>query len=156
MTFDVVFIHGTGVREPVCSKTFNKITNHLRARDRNLSFHKCYWGGSCGTTLNAGGQSIPVENENKALGVNLSDEEYFLGLWELLYQDPLIELQILAIRSGENETVFGSQPNNELENRVRALTPSSELQETLDLPLSVIIISIERIDSLEKSFRFAL
>jgi len=44
----------------------------------------------------------------------LLHEEYLLGLWELLYQDPLIELQILAIRSEESET------------------PSSELKEMLD------------------------
>jgi len=132
MTFDIVFIHGTGVREPACSKTFNKIVNHLKERDKNLNFHKCYWGGSLGTTLNAAGQSIPVENQNRALNEDLSDEDYFLGLWELLYQDPLIELQILAIREGKNETVFGTQPDNELDRMVRALTPSSELQEMLD------------------------
>ncbi len=120
------------MREPGCSKTFNKIVNSLRARNKNLSFHKCYWGGSCGSTLNAGGQSIPVVNENKALNVDLSEEEYFLGLWELLYQVPLIELQILAIRTGEKEVSFGAPPDNELDNRVRAFNPSPELQEMLD------------------------
>ena len=132
MTFDIVFVHGTGVREPACSKASNKIVNHLKERDKSLSFHKCYWGGSLGTKLNVGGQSIPVVNTKKTLDTNLSDEEYFLGLWELLYQDPLIELQILAIRAGETEAVFGAPPDNELNNRVRAFTSSPELQEMLD------------------------
>ena len=85
-----------------------------------------------GSTLNAGGQSIPVGNQSKALNEALSDEDYFLGLWEFLYQDPLVELQILAISVGETEAVFGAQSNNDLDDRVRAFTPSSELQEMLD------------------------
>lgn len=132
MSFDIVFVHGTGVREPIYSKTFSTISQKLKARDENLRFHKCYWGGLLGTTLNAGGVSIPISDTTKAIQTNLSEEDYLLGLWELLYQDPLIELQILAIRSEHNEIVFGEKPSNDLDNRVRALTPSSELQEMLD------------------------
>ncbi|MGK7953629.1 MAG: roadblock/LC7 domain-containing protein [Xenococcaceae cyanobacterium] len=100
MEFDIVFLHGTGVREPACSKTFNTIVRNLKARDENLRFHKCYWGGSLGTTLNAAGQSIPVEDANKALDVNLSDEEYLLGLWELLFLTTLLFGVILISSEG--------------------------------------------------------
>ncbi len=130
--YDLVFIHGTGVREPAYSKAFSIISQNLKKRNENLCFHKCYWGGSLGTTLNAGGLSIPVSDTKKAVETDLSNEEYILGLWELLYQDPLIELQILAISSGENEAVFGEKPGNDLDNKVRALAPSSNLQEMLD------------------------
>lgn len=129
--YNVVFIHGTGVREPAYSKNFSIISQKLKERNGNLRFHKCYWGGSLGTTLNAGGLSIPVSDTKKAVEKDLSNEEYILGLWELLYQDPLIELQILAISSRENETVFGVKPGNDLDNKVRALIPSSNLQEML-------------------------
>ncbi len=48
---DLVFIHGTGVREPAYSKAFSIISQKLKERNENLCFHKCYWGGSLGTTL---------------------------------------------------------------------------------------------------------
>ena len=130
--YDIVFIHGTGVREPAYSKTFSIISQKLQERNENLRLHKCYWGGSLGTTLNARGVSIPVSDTKKAVETNLSNEEYILGLWELLYQYPLIELQILAISSGENEAIFGEKPGNDLDNRVRALIPSSLLQKMLN------------------------
>jgi hypothetical protein len=129
---DLVFIHGTGVREPAYSKTFSIISQKLKERNENLCFHKCYWGGSLGTTLNAGGLSIPVSDQKKASETDLTDEEYVLGLWELLYQDPLIELQILTISSEDKRTVFGEKLGEDLDNRVRALNPSSNLQEMLD------------------------
>ena len=132
MQYDIVFVHGTGVREPAYSKTFSIISQKLKKRNQNLRFHKCYWGGSLGTTLNSGGLSIPPSDTEKALEKDLSNEDYILGLWELLYQDPLIELQILAIRSGEKEAVFGSNPGDDLDNKVRALTPSSSLKEMLE------------------------
>ena len=130
--YNLVFIHGTGVREPAYSKAFSIISQKLKERNENLRLHKCYWGGSLGTTLNAGGLSIPVSDTKKAVETDLSNEEYILGLWELLYQDPLIELQILAISSGENEAIFGEKPGNDLDDKVRALTPSSSLQDMLD------------------------
>ncbi len=38
----------------------------------------------------------------------------------------------MAISSGENKTIIGEKPGNDLDNKVRALTPSSSLQEMLD------------------------
>ncbi|MFM7786776.1 MAG: hypothetical protein ACKO90_00835, partial [Microcystis panniformis] len=128
---DLVFIHGTGVREPAYSKTFSIISQKLKERNENLRFHKCYWGGSLGTTLNAGGLSIPVSDQKKASETDLTDEDYVLGLWELLYQDPLIELQILTISSEDKGAVFGEKLGKDLDNRVRALNPSPNLQEML-------------------------
>ncbi|MCZ8163509.1 MAG: hypothetical protein O9275_22915, partial [Microcystis sp. LE19-196.1B] len=130
--WNLVFIHGTGVREPAYSKTFSIIIRKLKERNENLRFQKCYWGGSLGTTLNAGGLSIPVSDQKKASETDLTDEDYVLGLWELLYQDPLIELQILTISSEEKGAVFGEKLGEDLDNRVRALNPSSNLQEMLD------------------------
>ncbi|MGL5796249.1 MAG: hypothetical protein ACRC06_17970, partial [Waterburya sp.] len=132
MELDIVLVHGTGVREPAYSKTFSMVQQQLENRSEDLRFHKCYWGGRYGSTLNAGGLSLPKFDENKAIVNDLSDDDYYLGLCELLYQDPLIELQILSIGSEESETVFGEKPGNDLDDKVRALTPSFELQEMLD------------------------
>jgi hypothetical protein len=85
---DLVFIHGTGVREPAYSKVFSIISQKLKERNENLCFHKCYWGGSLGTTLNAGGLSIPVSDQKKASETDLTDEEYVLGLSKIWVKTP--------------------------------------------------------------------
>ena len=132
MKFDIVFVHGTGVREPAYSKTFSIVRQELGKRSKNLRFHKCYWGGAHGSTLNSGGLSIPTSDIKKSLTSDLSNEEYELGLWELLYQDPLIELQILAIGSDNNGVSFGANPGDDLDIKFRGFTPSQELQEMLE------------------------
>ena len=133
MGFDVVFVHGTGVREPGYSKAFNTISQNLKERDDNLRVHKCYWGGMHGTTLNAGGLAIPPFDSNRSLDRNLTDKEFTLGWWELLYQDPLIELRMLSLRSGTKGFVPGQKPSGDiLDNSFRTLIPSLNLQEMLD------------------------
>ena len=129
---DIVFVHGTGVREPAYSRAFSIVSKNLKERG-DLRIHKCYWGGPHGTTLNAGGQSIPDFDTNRALGGEPSDKEFTIALWELLYQDPLFELQILALRPGRSESIPGRKPlGQDLDNRVKALTPSSSLREMLE------------------------
>ena len=131
MEFDLVFVHGTGVREPAYSKTFSIIKQQLWSRSKNLRFHKCYWGGTHGSTLNAGGLSLPKFDTKKSLDSDLSDEEYYLGLWELLYEDPLTELQILAISSNTSKASLGATPGHNLDLKFRSLKISDELREIL-------------------------
>jgi hypothetical protein len=133
VSFDIVFVHGTGVREPAYSKAFSIISQNLKERDGNLRVHKCYWGGEHGTTLALGGLAIPRFDTRRSLDGDLSDEDFTLGLWELLYQDPLFELQILSLRSGKSGPIFaGEALGDELDNHVRTLTPSPILHEMLD------------------------
>ncbi|MDJ0569626.1 MAG: hypothetical protein QNJ53_11325 [Pleurocapsa sp. MO_192.B19] len=127
MEFDIVFVHGTGVREPTYSKTFSIVQQELGERGEDLRFHKCYWGGPRGSTLNAGGLSLPKFDEKKSLDSDLSDEEYYLGLWELLYEDPLIELQILAISSNTSKVSLGATPGHDLDLKFRGYKPSEDL-----------------------------
>lgn len=132
MSLNIIFVHGTGVREPSYSKTFNEICERLRKRREDLLFHKCYWGGECGSTLNAGGKSIPIPDSKRSIDGDLSDEEFTLQLWNLLYQDPLFELQILSLSSEEINYVPGRTPGVDLDNRVKSLAPSPELQKMLN------------------------
>lgn len=138
MSFDVVFVHGTGVREPAYSRSFKTISDKLKAKDSNLRLHKCYWGESCGTTLNKGGAAIPDFDTDRAIDDNLSKEEIMLGLWKLLYQNPLAELQILSskIDSEQKEPKFDPlqpSPSEELYQRIIHLrSSSSTLREKLE------------------------
>ncbi len=133
MSFDVVFVHGTGVREPSYSKVFNIISKKLKARNNNLRVHKCYWGGTEGATLNAGGDSIPGFDTNRDID-QFSDKEFTLSLWQLLYQDPLFELQTLLCTSSKLQDTPGEEPLGiELDELVRIFIPSSELQQMLTL-----------------------
>lgn len=127
MEFDIVFVHGTGVREPTYSKTFSIVQQELSGRSKDLRFHKCYWGGPHGSTLKAGGLSLPKFDEKKSLDSDLSDEEYSLGLWELLDEDPLMELQILAISSNTSKVSLGATPGHDLGLKFRGFKPSEDL-----------------------------
>ena len=138
MSFDVVFVHGTGVREPAYSKAFGTISEKLKKRNSNLRLHKCYWGGSCGTTLSAGGNTIPDFDTARAVDYNLSDEEFMLGLWKLLYQNPLTELQTLSelnklSPNAKEEFVPGQvSASEELDQHIQNFRPSTTLREKLE------------------------
>ncbi|MBE9144292.1 hypothetical protein IQ236_13845 [Planktothrix mougeotii LEGE 06226] len=140
MSFDVVFVHGTGVREPAYTRSFNTISDKLKAKDSNLRLHRCYWGESCGTKLNKGGITIPnFDTPRDAIDDNLSDEEEItLGLWKLLYQNPLAELQILSSKIDsqqkelEVDPPWKPSPSEELRQRIRKLHSSSSLYEKLE------------------------
>ncbi len=127
MSFDIIFVHGTGVRQPDYSKSFSAISEQLKKRDSDLRVRECYWGGIHGTTLRAAGASIPPSDTNRALKADLSDAEFKLGLWELLYQDPLLELQVLHLHSGKEALPGGRPPGYKLKENVRTLAPSNEL-----------------------------
>ena len=132
MSFDIIFVHGTGVRQPDYSKSFSAISEQLKKRDSSLRVHECYWGGIHGTTLRAAGASIPPFDTRRAVNADLSDTEFELGLWELLYQDPLLELQILHLHSGKEALPGGKPPGYKLKEDVKTLAPSVELCRLLE------------------------
>jgi hypothetical protein len=98
----VVFVHGTGVRQPAFYETFEIIKMRLARVAPTAVPVPCYWGEAHGATLRCDGRSIPRYDETKAVGVAPigSDE---LALWALLYEDPLAELRALAAKGGPAE-----------------------------------------------------
>jgi hypothetical protein len=82
--------------------------------------------------LNAGGASIPFYDTTRGLG-DAEDEDYEIVLWEQLYRDPLYELRVLSLRSsGTIDFIPGqANPGDELDERVRSLSPSPELRARL-------------------------
>ena len=94
----VVFVHGTGTREPDYTDTFNLIERKLQGIFPQLNAVRCYWGGDLGASLHHEGTSIPLYDSTRATESSLKEEDYAIALWEQLYRDPLYELRILANR----------------------------------------------------------
>src|SRR5215471_7229955 len=102
----VVFVHGTGVREPVAGKTFDHIKAELQKRKPGLNVARTYWGDGYGTHLYAGGASVPDYDTTRAIedhapdAKDVSDQYVQLALWELLLQDSLYEVRLLELIAG--------------------------------------------------------
>ncbi len=129
----VIFVHGTGTREPGYTDTFNLIERKLHDILPQLKVVRCYWG-ELGARLHKDGASIPLYDSSRAIEDLLSEEDYEIALWEQLYRDPLYELRILANRSAEEIDFVPGQlmPGEALNERVKNLkVTDSNLQEKL-------------------------
>ncbi len=121
---NIVFIHGTGVREESYLHSLERIQRQLADR-QNLSIYPCYWG-ALGAELHRGGVSIP--NYEKPPD---EEREQEVALWGLLYEDPLYELRLLTLRRGGRRGGMGISPGLELAQTAKELEPDGELMEKL-------------------------
>ena len=140
----ILFVHGTGVRFPDFEPSFAQIAHELRRRRSDLQIIPCLWGDELGSRLHAHGASIPQYDTARSLEVvgdeAISAEEDEWMLWALLYQDPLYELRLLALRAGtlrgniaQTDIVFGRiSPGDELDECVHNLVVSPDLEVKLD------------------------
>jgi hypothetical protein len=119
----VVFVHGTGVREPGLSALVARVTTGLTGQRDGLRVVPYAWGAAHGATLAAGGASLPPRS-GTARGIGegpsgpLPGEETATA-WAALYADPLAELALAAAGSGPPvERPPGSVPPQQ---RIRAL-----------------------------------
>ncbi|MBR8639215.1 hypothetical protein KEF29_07515 [Streptomyces tuirus] len=97
----VVFIHGTGVREPGFSKLAGRVAAGLAALRDGLRIVPYYWGGTHGATLAAGGASLPAEPGGTSRGpveglTPPGPDEETAAAWAALYADPYAELALAA------------------------------------------------------------
>jgi hypothetical protein len=129
----VIFVHGTGVRQPQYVETFKLIEQKLHAQRPDLHIAPCLWGDSLGTKLNANGASIPLYDSTLALEEG-EGEDYEIVLWERLYQEPLYELRVLSLKPGEESasSPWDEQPGDRLKSRLESLSPSPQLQAKLE------------------------
>jgi hypothetical protein len=131
----VVFVHGTGVRRDAYNASYEKVASGLSGA--RVSVVPCYWG-DLGSDLHSGGASIPEYDSTRSHEDDdiapASEEEYRVGLWGILYQDPLFELRVLAVRG----KVAGSlspgslRPGAELARLGRQFEITSNLQLLLE------------------------
>ncbi|MBB5798111.1 alpha/beta fold hydrolase [Streptomyces caelestis] len=93
----VVFIHGTGVREPGFSKLAERVAAGLTALREGLRIVPYYWGGTHGATLAAGGASLPAEPGGTSRDLaERHPEDETAAAWAALYADPYAELALAA------------------------------------------------------------
>ena len=91
----VIFVHGTGVREPQYSGYAALIRGELASRRPDVAVVDCYWGAQVGSRVNAASMSVPLSSSAGALNADSSSEQE-IALWAYLYDDPLFELRILT------------------------------------------------------------
>ncbi|MFJ6081511.1 hypothetical protein ACIQI8_08910 [Streptomyces sp. NPDC092369] len=95
----IVFIHGTGVREPGFSALAGRVAAGLGALREGLRVVPYYWGGPYGATLAADGASLPPETgASRGLGESPagSETDDESAAWAVLYADPDAELALAA------------------------------------------------------------
>ncbi len=127
----IIFVHGTGVREPAFSRLFERVRSELHSRRPEFAVEPCYWGDAEGTRLWHNGASVPAYDTTRGITPGPEDEE--IALWDLLYQDPSWELRMLAMAGpADGELPPGRlPPGDELDASVQALAPSQELTAAL-------------------------
>ncbi|MGW3138992.1 hypothetical protein [Streptomyces sp. NPDC001139] len=103
----VVFVHGTGVREPALSALVERVGEALRRATPHARLIPCDWGTSHGAVLAAGGASIPTDDGRHRGPSTPADaaEEADAAAWELLYTDPFVELRQAGAGSGPSGPV---------------------------------------------------
>ena len=93
----IVFVHGTGVRKESYDASMKLVAGALSSTE--IAIEPCFWGGECGATLFLGGASVPGFDRTRAIGSEPASENvYDVALWAMLYDDPVAELQLLALR----------------------------------------------------------
>lgn len=119
--YNVVFVHGTGVREPIFGTTFTAIKSGLGSLLPDTVFHPCYWGEHLGSNFRAG-SSIPVYRQTKGIGEISLEDDPFLQ-WSALLDDPLIELKLIAAHgvSANIPPPPGQSPANLIRNAINKL-----------------------------------
>ncbi|MFD4372129.1 hypothetical protein [Streptomyces sp. NPDC058486] len=135
----VLFVHGTGVREPGYSESLERVRAGLRQTRPDVTVTPCYWGGTVGSALRSGGLSVPgygtvrdAAGPDGPVTDGGADED--VELWGLLYLDPLLELRLLAADpAGAGELAPGAVPPGEaLAAAALALGRDAGLRELLD------------------------
>jgi hypothetical protein len=129
-----IFVHGTGVREEAYEESFGKVASAL---EKTAGVKRCYWG-HLGSALRAGGASVPEYDSTRAVeesdGATVTDDEYLVALWGILYEDPLYELRVLAVRGGDaSERAPGQlSPGAALAQRGQVFDVTPELRSLLE------------------------
>ncbi|MFB4420357.1 hypothetical protein C5F59_004590 [Streptomyces sp. QL37] len=102
----VVFIHGTGVREPHLGELLGRITSGLASTAPGRGLVAYDWGGQYGARLAADGASIPAApgaGAARSAGDPDETEE-----WARLYEDPSAELATASAGTGPRVTPPGA------------------------------------------------
>jgi hypothetical protein len=132
----IVYIHGTGDRDPsfsdTCKLINKKLSEHIGSN--NFRLVPCNWGDNAGARLGLSGKTVPSINHE---GFEY-DTDANIDIWHELYQDPYFELKLLIVskHTGGNRPLGQASPGDELislfknlsEDPLTWLTPDTQSQ----------------------------
>ncbi len=123
---DIIFVPGTGVREPDYTKSFELVERSLPGR----RVIRCLWGEGHGVRLHHNGASIPKDDSLSPLSEEFKEET----LWELLYRDPFCELRQAALLPRDQEELPPNQQPQwqRLKKRIESYRLSEALAPLID------------------------
>ena len=137
----LVFVHGTGVRQPAYDLTLAKIKQEIKKIEPEFpSLHSnwqvvpCCWGDKEGTRLNAGGATVPTYSATQRdMDASENPMEGETVMWAALYIDPLCELRLLnALNLRHEDQITGEEGAGERTRRtLQSLIPAGEMQARL-------------------------
>lgn len=129
----VLFVHGTGVRKDDYQESLEVVTKELKTLRPNINVESCLWGDTLGAKLSEKVLSVPNYDSTLSVGDPARPEDYQRALWGMLYQDPLYELQVLALAGRTTNGAIGQDdpPGELLDAQVRRFQPTAALQARL-------------------------
>ncbi len=132
---NVVFIHGINTRGTAYDTAFDQVRSALAMRKPGTLLVPCRWGDDLGAALKGKGASIPQYDTTRAIRELETREVAEPELWELLDQDPLFELRVLALRPapppGEFDPLGIETPPKEIGRRIQECTDPERLKPML-------------------------
>jgi hypothetical protein len=124
----VIFVHGISVRGADYQHSFEEIRTVFAGRIPGVSLFPCLWGDKFGASLRAKGASIPRYRQTKGSDDRSSEDER-LSRWDLLLDDPFVELRLLSLRRAMDSPASDPRgavpPSQSLDGRIRAYGPSA-------------------------------
>jgi hypothetical protein len=108
----LLFVHGTGVRREGYEAKMKAIRSGVANEPRlqGLTVEGCPWGETLGVSNDRIADTLPPEDETRALEAPLSEVELAEATWAILAIDPLFELRVAAARGDANTTAIGTLP----------------------------------------------
>ncbi len=145
----VVFVHGTGVRQPHFDATFARVAAGLADIDTSIEVLPCYWGEPFGARLSRDGASIPDGMVARGPADDPQDDAE-VRRWALLELDPLFELRLVAATgAGGGEVAPHAVPPGRrirqtaaqlpADPQVRAAAADAGLAETFDSAVTAVL-----------------
>jgi hypothetical protein len=132
---DMIFVHGTGVRQPSYDETFNILKHQLSIFLPGYNLHRCYWGETQGCRLRGDGASIPDYDTSRAPG-DVSAQDINMAAWQALYADPDSELDSFLAQPGTARE-FDPFADPPLETVTRLLARETDRTRALELELGL-------------------
>ena len=128
----VIFVHGTGVREGSYKKSLSRVGEKLFAKRADLTVIPCLWGETLGSNTSQKLRSIPDEYSYRSSDL-LNEDDYSVGIWGLLYDDPLYELRLLSLQPKRKLEAAPNQlsPYQQLDGAIKKIKVEGELKEIL-------------------------